>query len=166
MLYVDADRQSENKAFETLAKFICGFNKKRGESGHDEIAMTAPVRVTPGIQAAAHDEIAMTSPVMSRPVASAGATTRVCGVPSGADTSALLLKRMEFVMPASRFQRLDQLPHPEDDQFVQLIEQPAELVAVLTYSWAPDNIEKKRREQASLSIVCSSFLFYFEFNSS
>lgn len=42
---------------------------------------------------------------------------------------------------------MDQLPQPEDDEFVQLAEQPAEVVAVLSYSWAPDEVEKKRREQ-------------------
>jgi hypothetical protein len=58
VLYTGNDRASENMAFETLAKYICGFNKRCNGVGHDEIAMTSPVRV-----AAAHDEIAMTSPV-------------------------------------------------------------------------------------------------------
>jgi hypothetical protein len=83
---------------------------------------------------------------------------RVCGVPLGADVSKLRVMRMEFVMPASRYTTLEQLPAPEQDEYVTLSRHESETLAVLTYSWAPDDAEKRRREAELLTLCHKSKL--------
>ena len=103
----------DGSPFGALARYIGVFGEAQNQAAGagEKIAMTAPVLVTPKAE-----PVAMTAPVLVTPQAQA------------ADT-------MAFVLPASKYRTIAEVPKPTDPR-VRLRELPERLQAARVFSWS------------------------------
>lgn len=122
-----------NSPFGILAGYIFGKNTGVKGEGSDRIEMTAPVV----LQAAQPEKIAMTAPVVMQ---------------EGTTANSKAQRTMAFILPASKYTSIDQLPKPKDER-VKFVEVPASKLAVITFSANMNGQEVKK--EAELRELCA-----------